>query len=739
MNFNFEKMKTTIKNRLKVASCLLLSGLIGFILCQCKQNTDYYKDYAWMDKIHENTPRLFFNQTTFSKVKERALNEEWDLLDDMKKRIDLLVGQEIEITDPLSSNQGRALPAYDAYGTKAAEAAFVYLVFKDEKYLDLSKEILIKVIDLYQMRNKDTLSISWYNNHRMMALAAYDWIYNYLTEKERNEIGSALLNAINFMLENRTPGDNDLPIVTGYYGTPALSWYAGVVFHARGIDDNLAKKLLMKGYDNHIDLLEHRSNISGEYGGASTAAMNYAITSYPGADFKFLHTFNSATGIDISKEWSYIPYILHYAFWNWLPGDKQFGYGDNYHTSNNLSLGDFHLHISQMIHFYGETHPRLISLGKWMQDKIGRTSRGDIPVTRFLLTNTHDEIKPEGPPENMPKAMLFKNMGQIFMRSGSGPDDTYALFTAGGVIGRGMHRHYDNNNFVIFKKGFLGLDSGNRPEPGIHLSHYYSRTVAHNCILIKMPGEIMPRYWGSPAPGEEPVPPVPNDGGQNELLASEVIAFDSNDNYVYIASDATESYHEDKATLVMRQFVFLPPDHFVIFDRVGSTKPEYQKTWLLHTAAEPTINGKDFFTDHWEGRLFCRTLLPDDAKLTKIGGPGKQFWSDGRNWPLPRGSNDTIDLLGQWRVEVAPGKPNADDMFLHLIQVGDTSLNSMVVSTLVTVDDMTGVRFVYKNKEYEVMFFTKNEVGGKISILQNGQRILEENFADEVKKQKLLF
>jgi heparin/heparan-sulfate lyase len=268
-----------------------------------------------------------------------------------------------------------------------------------------------------------------------------------------------------------------------------------------------------------------------------------------------------------------------------------------------------------------------------------------------------------------------------------------------------------------------------------------------------MPGEVMPKYWGvvgTPANSEKLVP-VPNDGGQSERMESEIIAFDENEQYVYIASDATKSYDKDKSNLVLRQFVFLPPDHFVIFDRVSSTKPEYKKTWLLHTAAEPMVKNNEFFTDHWGGRLFSKTLYPEKAELKKIGGPGKQFWSGGKNWPLPvlspddwnyrgrRSMPDTLELLGQWRIEVTPDKPNTDDIFLHLIQVGDSSLKSMANSTPVKTDDMIGVRFGYDNKEYEVMFATQNEAGGKISITQNSQRILEEKFTEIVKPQKGLF
>ena len=265
-----------------------------------------------------------------------------------------------------------------------------------------------------------------------------------------------------------------------------------------------------------------------------------------------------------------------------------------------------------------------------------------------------------------------------------------------------------------------------------------------------MPGEVMPKYWGvvgTPANSETLVP-VPNDGGQCERMGSEIIAFDENEQYVYIASDATGSYSKDKCDLALRQFVFLSPDHFVIFDRVRSTRPEYKKAWLLHTAAEPTVKADEFFTDHWGGRLYSKTLYPENAELKKIGGPGKQFWSGGKNWPLPvltpddwnyKGKNqkpDTLELLGQWRIEVTPDKPGTDDIFLHLIQVGDSSLRTMVNSTPVIADDMIGVRFHYEDKEYEVMFATVNEAGGTISISQNGREIKKEEFTKEIKPQE---
>jgi hypothetical protein len=715
-----------------------------------KPKTDRYENSSWIKEIRDDHPRLFFNKNSFNAIKEKALNDEREIFDQMKNRVDKLIGIKIEFPDPLV--QDGSTNSNHLYGTRAAEAAFVYLILENEKYLDLCKKILRNLVEYYTLRNEHNLNIHWYAYSRINALAAYDWIYNYLTEDERIEIGEPLLGAIYYMSLKERGSDfrrNSGDYKTGFYGPPCLPWYAGLVFYQTGIDDSLSISLLRKGYNDHNELLKYRRDIAGEAGGASSAALNYSMGAYPHAEFNFFHTFNSATGLDISKEWSYVPYFLHYVLWNWLPGEKIYGYGDVDHITNDLPLGSMHLHLSQMIHFFGETHSELISLAKWMRQKTQKKMEEVIPYSRFLLIHTYDNIKPQSPPDDMRIARHFDNMGQIFMRSGSSSDDTYALFTAGGILTQ--HRHYDNNNFVIFKKGFLAMDTGTRPEPGLHLPYYFCRTVAHNCITIKMPGEIMPNYWGGPSLNEEPAPPVPNDGGQNSYI-SEILAFDEKEEYAYIASDATESYHNDKADLVLRQFIFLPPDHFVIFDRVNSSKAEYKKRWLLHTAKEPQIKTDEFYTEHWGGRLFCRTLFPKNAVLTKIGGHGKQFWSDGRNWPLPlltpedwryerRHLNppDTLNMLGQWRIEVTPDKLSADDIFLHLIQVGDTSLKSMVDSEPIECDDMVGVRFVLKDKKYEVMFITKNEVGGIISISKDGQKIIEEYFSDQVKVQQGLF
>jgi heparin/heparan-sulfate lyase len=64
-------------------------------------------------------------------------------------------------------------------------------------------------------------------------------------------------------------------------------------------------------------------------------------------------------------------------------------------------------------------------------------------------------------------------------------------------------------------------------------------------------------------------------------------------------------------------------------------------------------------------------LLPesDNARITTVGGPGKEFWVFGTNYP---NATEPIDSeAGGWRVELSPATPSASDLFLNVIQITD--------------------------------------------------------------------
>lgn len=95
-----------------------------------------------------------------------------------------------------------------------------------------------------------------------------------------------------------------------------------------------------------------------------------------------------------------------------------------------------------------------------------------------------------------------------------------------------------------------------------------------------------------------------------------------------------------------RQFVFLKPDYFVVFDRVESTKPDLKKTWVLHTKSEPLVQGD---------------LVTVDAEELGYNCPVYQ-WYTSRAFSKPEYENESAD----W--ERVPGSAYKTKVFRDVIR-----------------------------------------------------------------------
>lgn len=682
--------------------------------------------------VRADHPRLFINSDDIPVMKENAAGRYSGVYRDMKKRVDNLMATGIEFPDPLAAS-GEYNKNHEV-AFRAAEAAAIWLVSEDETYLNYAKTILKEITEYYQLRVDNNLNIAWYVFSQISALCAYDWIYNDLTPSERQEYGVPLYNVMHEIawhgkgFRQSRYRENASSYDTGCYGVSILPWYLSIAFYGDGVNDQRCEEMFSQNYEFHQNMIAFRRTMAGTNGGGASSCPTYSIGFYQSADFNFIHTYRTATGLDISEDMDYVLKFMDYLDWVRLPDPDQagsardFGMGDSHHSNMRLSYQDINYNICEIVNIYGKKHPEILPQAAQMLKQFTARRYSDmVPFIRLTHELYADESMAASSTKSGGKSMYFDTMGQLYMRSGDGLNDTYALFVSGGLGTN--HKHYDNNNFIIYKNGYRALDSGTRPEPGQHLSHYFARTVAHNCVTIRMPGETFPKYWGSAAPDEE-VLPVPNDGGQNQLLASVLKEHRETEDYVYLASDATGAYNSAKASLVMREFVWCAPDIFIVFDRVNSTDATYPKTWLYHTAAEPFVSGKEFSETSQGGKSICRTLFPADAVYEKIGGSGRQFWSDGRNWPLPadKGANvpdEDWPYLGQWRMEVKPGEERTDDVFMHIIQVGDESLASLPATTTFDTESEIGVEFTYNGKHWRIAFDKTATHGCNISLSNN--------------------
>ncbi|MBQ6596004.1 MAG: heparinase II/III family protein, partial [Lentisphaeria bacterium] len=601
---------------------------------------------------------------------------------------------------------------------------------------------------------------------RIDALCAYDWIYDTMTDAERKEIGKALFDhmkaAQNLVWISKSgahnKGEGVSPWSSSFYGTPLLKFYTGLTFLKAGIDDPAAEKYLKEGLSDHLKMLTFRASMAGADGGGNNSTPGYAFGDGPVCEWYFYHTWRNLTGHNIAMDFPGNGMLPHWLFYATFPGPDgstlEHGSGGAWHMDNKLKMNLRHL--AQYRKFY-DRHPAawLVDYFIAQQDefkddgyiyKSGSWSfTGYPPWLPFMYKYTRRaDYKPDPSRfENFPNAYFFRNLGQTYMFSGRSPEDTYVMFTCGSKTK--AHKQYDENHFVIYKGGFLAMDTGTRTASGYkdwlddcwHDNNYAAHSIAHNVVLIRMEGE---KWGGWPAPKYS----VANHAGMCETTGGIVKAFETNDLFTYICGDSTACYRKEKCRKMIRQFVFIRPDYFVICDTVESVKPEQTQTWLLHSQNEPVEEKDQFHFDENAGRLFCRTFLPKDFRRTKVGGPGKEFWVDGKNYPLGKTRLEEYKkrkvkktLWGNWRVELTAGKPTAQVRFLNLIQVGmKAKLQKMAPSEYVTEEDLEGVRFTAVDGTDWTVLFDRTGLKGKIRAEKDGMTLLDSALTEKIQKQK---
>ena len=352
------------------------------------------------------------------------------------------------------------------------------------------------------------------------------------------------------------------------------------------------------------------------------------------------------------------------------------------------------------------TEPHMLMLELlWRNFELKGKTPDDLPLTRY-----------SGTP-----------FGWMIARTGWGKNSVVAEMKVNEQF-YGNHQHMDGGAFQIYYRGPLAIDSGsyqgasggyNSP----HNKNYFKRTIAHNSLLIYDPSEKF-ACWNYGGAGKTEF--AANDGGQRmpgdrwdtcrsfkdllsesytvgKTLASGFGPDAHAPEYSYLKGDITKAYTA-KVEDVRRSFVFLNleplcnadknpegtvtdvPAALIVYDHVVSADPSFKKFWLLHSIEEPQT-GKDGFAvsrtkDGDSGKLHCSVLLPD-AEIEKVGGPGKEFWVFGENYPNAATTRpDPCNERGAWRVEVTPKEESKEDCFLNVMQVMDNSVKPLPVQRI---------------------------------------------------------
>jgi len=348
------------------------------------------------------------------------------------------------------------------------------------------------------------------------------------------------------------------------------------------------------------------------------------------------------------------------------------------------------------------------------------------PVDRFALEEHdryadvlwYDPSLPEKPIDDLPRSRLFRGKGLVLARTGWAwdtparrSDDTWLAFACGDYYGD--HSHYDVNAFQIYRRGELAIDSGRYDDDWDFYAEpdkvrrsqffsYYQRTIAHNTLLVYDPSErfemgvlndggqlqLLRRGGYRNVPEDYDQGAFPSDDGRatsdwaknpGRWERGDIRAYQATPDFVYVRGDGTRAYSPHKLNAFVRQLLFVAPRLVVVVDRVVSTRPEYRKTWLLHSVEEPHVaaDGSSFEVTEGDGRLVGVPLLPQAARLATVGGPGREFEVAGVQ--LRAGLESELnpsplhfgELPGAWRIEESPSVPRTEDYFVNVLLLTD--------------------------------------------------------------------
>jgi len=533
-------------------------------------------------------------------------------------------------------------------------------------------------------------------------MITYDWIYNALTPSQRTTIENKLIEYEDIVQYNKyhhSEFNNHLHIEHSNVLLAGIALYGGQ-------NNDKAQEYLDIGYNylfNHnVPAINRVSNGMGGWhesmGYFSYMANAPAISMDGMRTATGVNFFEFSQGLRNIPNWylySTVPYdksVVHLAdngFLHW-PEDTSSASGEN------KGLRSFFMAYGKNFNDLG--YSNAAEYAQYIiEDLIGDLYQSGTE-SLYRGGNVYDILwyDPGGNKKNIPDQKLTgysENSGEIIMREGNNPDDALAMYHCGDYYGG--HQQADSGHFSIWYKGYLAIDSGFYDGWGSsHHMNYARRTVAHNTLTIKKPGETFTNTnqndGGQDLDGSTGYYDVIQPGTSNDVCDMNLY---SDTDFDYIDSDFTNSYKENKVSKVTRQFVYFRPDKFVVFDRVESTDTAFEKKYLLHSQNDVLINGDMVSFSEGSGKLFSKTLLPISHQIGKVGGPGQEFTVEGTNFPMSSGAwSNAEPYSGKYRIEVSPTSQNILDNFLHVIEIVDSGVNTMADSELLESGNTVGAR-----------------------------------------------
>jgi hypothetical protein len=558
---------------------------------------------------------------------------------------------------------GAAPGGGEDYADSIRRLAFLYLLSSDRSHAEAAIAGIEKLLPL------EVSGAYFIGARRLKALAwAYDWMHDALPEDLRRAVGERALEYCQALYDTGEvePGC--------YFLGHAINQMPAILMAGIAIGDEIQGARWF--VEDTVRRMELQLPCYRHFLERDSFQQSYSYTTtYMGELPWLFQAMEAGLGIEMYQRNAWFANVVKWWTYAFRDDGSFIRFGDYFCAVPVLKNAAYYRPFAAIASRYRD------SLAQWWVDRFA--VEGAEP-DQFLF-NDRPGVEPRSPEQlGLSRTHLFDRMGVAIAR-GDFDRGTVAAFKCTPIYLHN-HGHRDANSFTIYHKGDLAIDSGAYDAYETpHWYNYYVRTIAHNTIVVHDPDEQFNSRGKVFA----------NDGGQRFINQphfqvkdyesifnpafrdGQIIDYREGDGWSYVCGDASNCYRSEKLTRFLRHVVFVldwPRNgsvSLVVLDEIELAREELKPRFLLHTMEEPRVEGSRIEARHGGGRLTATVLLPEAPRVELIGGPGREFEVDGRNYPLKREMPPPY-TSGAWRAEISARQSNGTThRFLTLLTAAD--------------------------------------------------------------------
>lgn len=546
------------------------------------------KPVAMRPELKNAHPRLFFTKADLPKMREKSKGADRELWQSVVSDLQTLKRDAPDPKDEdlyksgLDTRKKGSISQYEM-AFQIAQTSYVYAIDGDEKYLDAARKWTLAACEMpiwgytYNKPNVDLPPA-----HLLYAVAfAYDVLFDKLTKSERETIKNKLVKQGGLMYDYFKYKDKKK-----YTYSQNHTWIpmAGLAIAAYVLMDETTEA---QDWARLARAVFDRTMLT-----FGTDGYFYESFHYFGFAFRWMIRYfdvhKQVTGENLYEPMkSKFAGMKYFAMHSILPDrENVFDFadvGDGALNRNGASkreklYGEYDI-LYRFAGIYQDAEAQTVA------DFIRKETKLDTREPMWAFINHDANLKP-APLAQIPTRVYFDDNDTVFWRSDWTKNATAFAFRCAPPEGHHAaklaakisdwrentgHAHPDANSFIIWANGkYLTGDTGYL---GI------KNTDDHNTILVNNRGQAKDGVY-------EMFKEVSNEK-LDKIRLAEVVG---NKDFLYARGEASSGYYEDLGLKKFeRNFLYVAPDYFVVWDELETEKPS-EFSFLLNADGEINVN-----------------------------------------------------------------------------------------------------------------------------------------------------